>query len=448
MLKKNIILSLIGFFTVATVAFSTMQLQKNHKNKKKHREKPDPHVTIMGPVVMADGIGRQTAELAKMLAHDYKVRIVSNSIVLDDVPREVKKILNTEYKGLGKVVIVEESLWAPDGRAERIDRMFDTVAQDDQIRFAYSMIESSRVINEWAMMLNLYFDGVIVPDPFLVEAYRDSGVTIPIFYVPLAVDLKDFINRPLKKKKEKGPMVFANLSTAIERKNQALLIKAFAKALGNNPNAALVINSRYNDITTRNKIMDTLAECKCSNIFYSDIVLRKDAYLKLFENIDCYVSLSTGEGFSIQPREAMALGIPVIATNNTAQSAICKTGLVRSVKSEILQPAHYYNHRLPTGYQFNCTLEDATAAIKDVYLNYDYYLSKGVESRKWASTFSYSNENNIKSYQTIVNPKDVVLGNENTITNDCIITDSKELQEKYQRLILNQKKKSKTKKKK
>ena len=231
MLKKNIILSLIGFFTVATVAFSTMQLQKNHKNKKKHREKPDPHVTIMGPVVMADGIGRQTAELAKMLAHDYKVRIVSNSIVLDDVPREVKKILNTEYKGLGKVVIVEESLWAPDGRAERIDRMFDTVAQDDQIRFAYSMIESSRVINEWAMMLNLYFDGVIVPDPFLVEAYRDSGVTIPIFYVPLAVDLKDFINRPLKKKKEKGPMVFANLSTAIERKNQALLIKAFAKAL-------------------------------------------------------------------------------------------------------------------------------------------------------------------------------------------------------------------------
>jgi len=226
------------------------------------------------------------------------------------------------------------------------------------------------------------------------------------------------------------------------------LIKAFAKALGNNPNAALVINSRYNDITTRNKIMDTLAECKCSNIFYSDIVLRKDAYLKLFENIDCYVSLSTGEGFSIQPREAMALGIPVIATNNTAQSAICKTGLVRSVKSEILQPAHYYNHRLPTGYQFNCTLEDATAAIKDVYLNYDYYLSKGVESRKWASTFSYSNENNIKSYQTIVNPKDVVLGNENTITNDCIITDSKELQEKYQRLILNQKKKSKTKKKK
>lgn len=392
-----------------------------------------PDVTIIGNIVMADGIGRQTAELAKALSEKYRVQIKGKILSNNDLPSKIKKLCKKKYKKQGKIVILEDCLCFP---GHDIGNHFKKARNDEEIRFAYSMLESTKIPYEWALYLNLYFDAVIVPDPFLIDAYKNSGVVVPIFHIPLAVNIDNFLQRPIKKREENKPMVFANLSSSHNRKNQVALVQSFAKALGNNPKAMLVINSRGGFEETKNNIKKAINESGCSNIHFSNFELKGDAYLHFFENVDCYVSLSKGEGFSIQPREAMALGIPVIATNNTGQTTICQSGLVKSVKSNVLIPADYHGHLPSVGQMFDCTIDDAAEALLDVFHNYDQYLQKKEEARKWASQYSYSNKNLTQLYETIINPKKVYIGSKNVIYKDRIETDSVELYNKYKKLVM------------
>jgi glycosyltransferase involved in cell wall biosynthesis len=389
-----------------------------------------PDIAIHGPIVMADGIGRQTVELAKVLTKRHKVQITSGHVRKNDVPPEILKIVKTKYKQPARIVIIEESLWGP---GNPIDRFFPNLGSKDQIRFAYSMLESTQIIAEWVIMINLYFDAVIVPDAFLVDAYRNSGVTVPVFHIPLGIDIQDFLQTPLKEPKTKGPLVFACLASGIERKNHKLMIQAFAKALGNNENALLFINCRLTEPATRAEIINEIQEQNCSNIKYTEICFKKDAYLKFFRSVDCLINLSKGEGFAIQPREAMALGIPVILSDNTAQSTICKSGLVKAVPSSISEPRYYYGRQIKDGEQYNCSLDEAVEAIQDVYLNYAQYASKGALMREWASKYDYKNLEPL--YESLVAPKKIMLGDVNEITEECIVTDSKVLYDKYANLI-------------
>jgi len=385
-----------------------------------------PDVLIQGPIVMADGIGRQTVELARVLAKKHRVQIRSKYVNKNDMPSSILSMLKTQYKQPARVAIVEESLWAP---RNGLDRFFPSVHSGDQIRYAYSMLESTRIIPEWVMMLNLYFDAVIVPDPFLIEAYVTSGVTVPVFYIPLGLDIHPFLHAPLKQAKKKGPFVFATLGTAIDRKNHIMTIRAFAQAFGNDKNVQLHINCREGRPEVREEIVNEIVKQNCGNIKFTELRLKKDAYLKFFQSVDCLLSLSKGEGFAIQPREAMALGIPAIVTDNTAQSTICKSGLVKVVSSNIAEPAYYFGRSIPDGERFNCAIEDCVAAMQDMYHNYGKYLEKGPAMREWARAYDYSHLSH--QYECLVAPKQIVLGDEDKITADCIYTSSRALYEKY-----------------
>ena len=155
-----------------------------------------PDITIWGPILMADGIGRQTVELAQALIKKrHQVQIISNYVNKTDLPLGIRKIIQKKPKQMARVILIEEGLWAP---GNSLDRFFSTVDDKDQIRYAYSMLESTKIMPEWVMMMNLYFDAVIVPDPFLVEVYQNSGVTIPVFCIPLAIDMESLLKSPLK----------------------------------------------------------------------------------------------------------------------------------------------------------------------------------------------------------------------------------------------------------
>jgi glycosyltransferase involved in cell wall biosynthesis len=149
--------------------------------------------------------------------------------------------------------------------------------------------------------------------------------------------------------------------------------------------------------------------------------------------------LSCGEGFSFIPREALALGIPVIITDNTASSTICKSGFVRSVRSEkkIRSKSNVYRILFADdcGDQFDCEVEDAKNALLDVYSNYPVYVHKALDGRNWVRQYDCENPNLRSQYLTLVKPKKVVLGNENKIEDDTLITNSIELYQKYIELI-------------
>lgn len=175
-------------------------------------------------------------------------------------------------------------------------------------------------------------------------------------------------------------------------------------------------------------------DCYIKNIRLTFGNLSWQEYIKFMTSLDCYISLSKGEGFGITPREAMAFGIPCILSNNTGHRTICNTQLVLSIKSTIPVEAFYPNlSKKPIGYYFTCRKQDVRNALRAMYNNYKFYLKKAHKGREWVQQYLYSNLQ--AKYLTLVKPHKVVLGEENRITDDCLITNNKSLYQKYLSII-------------
>ncbi len=390
-----------------------------------------PYLTVIGYVNLSEGLGRQSVELINAFKDDLSIRfITTRKNKFNDVSKQIEDLVNKKCAKLGKVIVFEDLIWQPgiDNYTKLVEKLPRGIKKPkDQICIAYSMFESTEIPKMWSDLLNNYFDAVAVPDKFLIDVYINSGVKIPIFELPLGLELDSFLSEPLKTQPN-NPFVFANFGAYSDRKNHIMLVKAFAKAFRDNPQVLLKINSRYGEKEIRNALTKEITELKLHNVEFTQFSRNKKEYLEQFKAIDCYVSLSKGEGFSIQPREAMALGIPVIATNNTAQSTLCASGLIKAVVSNKLEPALY-----PAGdyygYSYNCSEEEVVNSLHEAYENYDLLLQNGHAARKWAAKYQYKNLKSL--YRTLIKPKKVILGNENKITSDYLVTNSQDLYNKY-----------------
>jgi glycosyltransferase involved in cell wall biosynthesis len=382
---------------------------------------PQYDLTIVGYIKQADGIGRQSIGLIECLSDDLRINFVQTLTTCDrDVSQKVLEVVNNSGGEPGSVAILEDLLWYPRRSNVRM-------VPNSLIKIAHSMLEGSEIPSEWVNSLNKSFDLVLVPDPFLIDVYRNSGVTIPIFFIPLGVALEDFLALPLKESPH-NPFVFGSTVSYTGRKNHEMLIKAFAQEFGNSRHIVLKLNGREG--AKADKMKRLIASLNVNNIILTNRVLTQAKYKNFMTNLDCYVNLSMGEGFSMCPREALAMGLPCVLSDNTAQSTICKTGFVCPVPSNIEVPATYdglFGKNI--GVQYNCTIEDARAAMREVYDNYFEYLQKASDGREWVKQYLWKN---LKSkYMNLFKPHVVLLGDRNEVTDTYIMTDSRALYDKY-----------------
>ncbi len=384
-------------------------------------------VTVIGGVNMADGLGRLSIELVNGLRKDCLVNLIPTSLNTQDVPIEILEMIKKQSRTLGRIVIFEDPL------PFKSNTMIAFLRKKmDKIRIAYSMIESTAIPEGWVYQMNHAFDAIVVPDPFLVDVYRNSGVNIPVFVIPLGLDLEPFLCKPLKQEPHE-PFVFANFSAYEARKNHIAMIKGFYKAFGNDPSVKLWINGRASSPNTFRGVEEEVERLGVDNIFVTNICFDRKDYLNNFNKIDCYVSLSKGEGFSIQPREAMALGIPVIASDNTAQKTICQSQLVTSVQAS-KEVAAYYSYCFKVfGLQYEMEEEDVAKAFRDMKEDYESKLAQAAARRKWASQYHYSELHPL--YKSLIKPKEILLGKDNIITKDYLMTSSPELYKKYKKML-------------
>jgi hypothetical protein len=396
-------------------------------------------LTIVGEVSLNDGLGRQSTDLIETLGGRCRISFIHasnpNKNDVRSLPADVQKVLATSGKTRKGSVLIYEAPLSADRSCERWEGHFWQrygLKENDrqQIRIAYSMFESSRIPRSWVDIVNSSFDAVIVPDQYLVRVYERSGVAIPVFVIPLGRDLSQFLSAPLKTSAN-DPFVFATFSLCDRRKNTLKLVQAFARTFGDRPDVELRLYWRACfDKEYREQILsetDTL-----SNVRIHEGPVDCARQFSRFQRIDCLVNVSTGEGFSIQPREAMALVIPVIATDNTSQSTVCASGLVRSVPATIKIPA-IYPWKGDYGVQYDCTIEDISSALLDVYTHYNTYLNRAPRCRVWAKTYDLTASQGL--YISCIKPSRVVLGTVNAILPDGIMTTSPELVQKYRSIF-------------
>ena len=385
----------------------------------------DIDLTIISNIMMADGIGRQGAGLLSALKDKLSINVHQmQPRSFKDIPPDILKILVKSFTGWGKVCFHTHILglnkdWIP---------LHQSI--DSKLKISYSMIESTNIPELWTEILNNFYDLVVVPDQSLVSVYKNSGVKIPIFVIPLGIFIEHLLGVPLKDKPG-NPFVFGFTSGFWKRKNHTKLLRAFAKEFGNDPSIKLRLHGRFGP--NRNEVEGLVKELNLSNLdFYNTPLSGKD-YESFMRDIDCYVAPSSGEGYSIGAREAVALGIPSIVANNTAQQTICNSGFVVPLKSDKRVAAYYEVFNKNIGSFFDCDQNDLGKLMKEVVNNYDKYL-KQVQSggREWVSQYLWTNLSS--TYYNLVKPTNIVLGNSNLITPDCFQTNSQKLFNTLRRL--------------
>ena len=147
-------------------------------------------LTVISNLNVADGIGRQGLGLLSCLKDDLNINtLIIPPAQYKDVSKDLLPIVAKPFSGqYGKV-----SFWTYIlGLNENLISLHSSLKS--QIKIAYSMFESDAIPKFWAKILNDHYDLVCVPDEYLVDVYKTSGVKIPIFVLPLGIWLKPFLN--------------------------------------------------------------------------------------------------------------------------------------------------------------------------------------------------------------------------------------------------------------
>lgn len=170
-------------------------------------------------------------------------------------------------------------------------------------RWALTMSESTRVSSIWVDCLNTLYERVFVPAPCFVDIYKDSGVQIPVQYIPLGVDFSppEWVERELN-----GHVNWLTYSLGDTRKGAELAMLAFNRQFQGDERHHMYIKCRDNPMW--------LSGLEDPQITIVRGQISEHEWNALLASCHAFIFASRGEGFGYPPREAVLAGLPTVAT--------------------------------------------------------------------------------------------------------------------------------------
>jgi len=185
----------------------------------------------------------------------------------------------------------------------------------------YTVWETSKIVSSWAQACNKV-DEVWVPSEWNMQVFRDSGVTVPLYRIPHAIDVPnlDEIQKFNLEGISPDAYVFYSIFQWQERKNPYGLLAAYNATFSGIDDVVLIVKT-YNrnqedDLEAVKKlILDFRKYIHLDN--YPKIMLivenmSREGILALHNRGDCFVLLQRSEGWGLPHFEAAACGNPVI----------------------------------------------------------------------------------------------------------------------------------------
>ncbi|HWB59249.1 MAG TPA: glycosyltransferase, partial [Chthoniobacteraceae bacterium] len=169
---------------------------------------------------------------------------------------------------------------------------------------------------DWAAAANR-MDEVWVPSAFNRETFQRSGVTKPLHVVPLGIN-PDYFNTGINSYRLGEMFTFLSVFEWGERKAPEILLKAFNEEFKSSDDAVLIckISNSDGDIDIAAQVRNFNLKPGGGRVVFSlNEIIPTYQLGSLYRSADCFVLPTRGEGWGMPMLEAMACGLPVIATN-------------------------------------------------------------------------------------------------------------------------------------
>lgn len=171
-----------------------------------------------------------------------------------------------------------------------------------------------------------------------------------------------------------------DVNSMMERKNPIGAVNAFLQAFGvNNPDVGLVIKINNSNIHELSLLKSKIKDYK--NIYLIDMVMSKIEVNSLIKCCNSFISLHRSEGFGLVMAEAMYLGIPVIATNWSANTDFMNEENSCPVDFKFIDVGYHYYKSKP-GQRWADPSEEHAAQYMKRLINDKVYYSRIAQSGK------------------------------------------------------------------
>ena len=249
--------------------------------------KEEKFFNFMGDVETLSGFGGCSYNLLKYSAPEYTTALVGRVVGLRDPVINASKSHDVIQSGA--------MVWHDQPRESWLYTPF-------RKNIAVIPWETTVIPRSWIGKIN-GFDALFTTCKENIEAFRNSGVHIPIELISWGVEPKAFY--PIERNPNR-PFTFGTMGVLTERKGTDVLLAAFLEEFPRE-NVRLI--------------------CKTSSPvwtfpFHDDRiklltgqVTQQELMSDFFSEIDTFVFPTRGEGWGLPITEAMATGIPAIATN-------------------------------------------------------------------------------------------------------------------------------------
>jgi glycosyltransferase involved in cell wall biosynthesis len=166
-------------------------------------------------------------------------------------------------------------------------------------------------------------DEIWTGDKYHAEVFRTSGVKVPIYVYPQAIDTSMGIPQPFVIE-NRPRFLFYSIFQWIERKNPELLIRAYYEEFNGHKDVGLLLKTYGLDFSDeqRRKVSRDIIKWKQiyggSNpppVLLYDQLLARDDVFRFHSTGDCFVLPHRGEGWGIPQVEAILMEKPIISTS-------------------------------------------------------------------------------------------------------------------------------------
>ncbi len=196
-------------------------------------------------------------------------------------------------------------------------------------RIGYTMLEVDGFPPDWVEEANA-MDEVWVPTRFNREGLLRCGVRKPIHVMGLGVDVDHFHPGIREHRNPHGDYVFLSNFEWGERKQPELLMRVFNETFRSGDAVLLVCKVMHRDGTIDLKEQVRALGLDPFGGRIAFVYNRDFSYAELgslYRSADCYVSAGRGEGWDMPLMEAMACGLPTIATDWGAHTEFAHEGI-------------------------------------------------------------------------------------------------------------------------